>query len=186
MDLPQADAVSVAYALLPGFLAAWIFYGLTAHRRKGPFERIIEALIFTTVIQVVLVPLRATLLLIGQILPLGLWTQNTSLVLSVGLAVGVGMVMALFANKDWFRAFLRDSRLFRRFDGITKRTSYPTEWFSTFSRNTRYVVLHMVGERRLYGWPLEWPDHRTAATSRSYNQNGYSRTVRGSGWTAPK
>lgn len=26
-----------------------------------------------------------------------------------------------------------------------------------FSQQKTYVVLHLTGERRLYGWPEEWP-----------------------------
>ena len=41
---------------------------------------------------------------------------------------------------------------------LTKETSYPSEWYSAFSENPDcYVVLHLSGERRLYGWPEEWP-----------------------------
>ena len=41
---------------------------------------------------------------------------------------------------------------------ITKETSYPSEWYSAFSRlSDCYVVLHLNGRRRLYGWPSEWP-----------------------------
>ena len=45
-----------------------------------------------------------------------------------------------------------------RWLGVTTETSYPTEWYSAFSRHRGcYVVLHLEGERRLYGWPVEWP-----------------------------
>lgn len=42
---------------------------------------------------------------------------------------------------------------------ITRRTSYPSQWFSAFSSKDRYVYLHLDGDRRIYGWPDEWPDH---------------------------
>ena len=41
--------------------------------------------------------------------------------------------------------------------GITKETSYSSEWFGEFSRNVTYVILHLDDERRIYGWPVEWP-----------------------------
>jgi len=41
--------------------------------------------------------------------------------------------------------------------GITKETSYPSEWFGVFSKNVTYVVLHLEDERWIYGWPIEWP-----------------------------
>ena len=53
MDFPGSEIVNVIYALLPGFLAAWIFYALTAHPKQGPFERVVQALIFTGIVQAV-------------------------------------------------------------------------------------------------------------------------------------
>ena len=158
MDLPQSDLVSVIYALLPGFLAAWIFYGLTAHPRKSPFERVVQALIFTGIVQAVVLLVRGTLLTLGRINAVGTWTNDVAFTWSIILAVFLGGIFALFANKDWFHRFLREHRWFSRVGGITKRTSFPSEWFSAFNQGHRYVVLHLVGGRRLYGWPCEWPD----------------------------
>ena len=42
---------------------------------------------------------------------------------------------------------------------VTKRTSFPSEWFSALNADRRYVVLHLTDGRRLFGWPYEWPDH---------------------------
>ena len=50
MDWASGDIVSVIYYLLPGFVAAWVFYGLTAHPKASPFERVVQALIFTVVV----------------------------------------------------------------------------------------------------------------------------------------
>ena len=41
---------------------------------------------------------------------------------------------------------------------ISSKTSYPSEWFSAFIRTKAYVYLHLSGERRIRGWPEEWPD----------------------------
>lgn len=158
MELPQVDIVGVIYALLPGFIAAWIFYGLTAHRKSSPFERVVQALIFTGIVQAVVLPLSWGFLLVGNILSIGVWTTDVAFVWSVFFAVLLGTLFSLCANKDWFHGFLRNLKLFGRIEAITTRTSYPSEWFSAFSHEKRYVVLHLTGERRLYGWPYEWPD----------------------------
>lgn len=44
-------------------------------------------------------------------------------------------------------------------DWITKRTSFPSEWFSAFQRTKAFVYLHLRDGRRIWGWPEEWPDH---------------------------
>lgn len=41
----------------------------------------------------------------------------------------------------------------------TKRTAYPSEWYSAFNcENRRYLVLELKDGKRLYGWAEEWPD----------------------------
>ena len=87
----------------------------------------------------------------GNIIALGTWTANSAFVWSVLLAFAFGLLFAYLANKDYCHNLLR-------FCGITKRTSYPSEWYSAFYQEKRWVVLHLPGGRRLYGWPEEWPD----------------------------
>lgn len=155
MDLPSSDIIGVVYALLPGFLAAWIFYGLTAHPKQGSFERVVQALIFTGIVQAVVLSIRWFALLLGCVMAVGSWSAEVSYIISILVAIIVGLLFALFANKDWFHGFLRDNKWLGNF---TTRTSFPSEWFSAFSHDRRYVVLHLNGERRLFGWPYEWPD----------------------------
>lgn len=51
--IPDSDIVAAIYQLLPGFVTAWIFYGLTAHPKTSPFERVIQALIFTLFVETI-------------------------------------------------------------------------------------------------------------------------------------
>jgi hypothetical protein len=151
-DILSSELVKVIYALLPGFITAWIFYGLTAHRRLSPFERTVQALIFTGIIQAIVLVIRGFLLFSGKFYSFGEWTENLAFVIAIVLAIIIGIVFSLFANKDWFHKFLRYVK-------ITKRTSFPSEWFSAFNEDQREIVLHLKGDRRLRGWPREWPDH---------------------------
>ena len=41
--------------------------------------------------------------------------------------------------------------------GLTRENSYSSERYSAFVHNRCYVVLHFKDNRRLYGWPSEWP-----------------------------
>jgi hypothetical protein len=41
---------------------------------------------------------------------------------------------------------------------ITNQTSYPSEWYGTFSETKRYIVLTLKDGRRISGWPLLWPN----------------------------
>ena len=148
----SSEVVSTIYYLMPGFLAAWVFYTLTAHRKTSPFKRVVEALIFTVVVQAVTVVVRWVLLFLGPIVHIGSWTEESTLVWSVLLALVIGLLVAWLANGDHLHARLRKW-------SITARTSFPSQWYSVFIREKRWVILHLDGGRRLLGWPEEWPDH---------------------------
>lgn len=46
MDSLFNNATTLLTFLLPGFLSAWVFYGLTSHPKPPQFERTAEALVF--------------------------------------------------------------------------------------------------------------------------------------------
>ena len=148
MNWASSEVVTILTFLLPGFVATAIFHSLTAHPKPNEFDRIVQALIFTTVVQAIVkgVPLVGSL---AGVAPL--WTGESEIVVAVLVAVAVAVVAVYASNHDTLLRFLR-------WIGLTRETSYPSEWYSAFARNPDcYVVLHLKGERRLYGWPEEWP-----------------------------
>jgi hypothetical protein len=152
MEAVSGDVVQIVYGLLPGFLAAWIFYSFTAHPKAPPFERVVQALVFTALVQAFVRLLELSWpLAFDSELPL----SPSDLAITVPLAAVVGVVFVFFANHDHFHSLLRRLRL-------TQRTSFPSEWYSAFCRQKRWVVLHLSGARRLFGWPEEWPDRGDA------------------------
>lgn len=165
----SSELVSLIYRLLPGFAAAWIFYGLTAHPKATPFERVVQALIFTVVIQGIAVIIREICVALGNIVVLGVWSEDSALVCSLIVAGAVGLGFARFANNNCVHEWLRSwpwyerQREKHRWSWLpawewTSRTSFPSEWFSAFSREKRWIILHLAGKRRIFGWPEEWPD----------------------------
>lgn len=145
----SAEAVKLLTYLLPGFMAAWLFYGLTSHSKPSQFERVVQALILTFVIQVMLLPIKGAATAMGRVAPLGTWTASSTLVTSFVLAVAVGAALAYLTNKDWLHSRLRAL-------GFTSKTSHPSEWYCVFDRERAYVILQLRDGRRLYGWPKEW------------------------------
>lgn len=195
-----SDIVGLIYHLLPGFLAAWVFYGLTAHPKRDAFERIVQALIFTVIVKAVNVITRKVWWSMfhdeGEY-----WTQEEEIISSVVVAIGIGLIFATCANNNFPHRFLnyaffqkwvcRWPRILLRLQirkhatlhqfivrkpmlarvlfrpqlpksmskvVLTKRTTFPSEWYSALHRIPRYLVLHLDGNRRLKGWPEEWPD----------------------------
>lgn len=150
----SSELISILEFLLPGFVAAWLFYCLTSYAKPSQFERVIQALIFTLFIRGAVVTLEYACLWIGNFWQVGQWTDSSSLVLSIITAITFGLVFSYFANNDKIHGCLRSKKL-------TRETSFPSEWFGTFLKNVTYVVLHMHDERRIYGWPIEWPSEPT-------------------------
>ncbi|MCY4470315.1 MAG: DUF6338 family protein [Thiotrichales bacterium] len=150
MNWASSEVVGVLTFLLPGFVAAAIFYSLTSHPRPGAFDRVIQALIFTVIGQAIV----ALILSIDSTVKEGiLRVSNWELILSVLVAVILGLAASYASNRDTVHGILR-------WLGVTRETSFPSEWYSSFSRHHGcYVVLHLNGQRRLYGWPEEWPSH---------------------------
>jgi hypothetical protein len=121
------DAIQLLQYLLPGFLAAWVFYGLTPYRLPAQFERVIQALIFTLIIQAVVYPEKMLLDRLGRPWALSISDEASHLVASAITALLVGCVFSLCANHDLFHALAGRLK-------ITTETSYPSQWYSAFFR----------------------------------------------------
>lgn len=146
--LASGEAMGLLMFLLPGFVAAAVFYWLTSHPKPGAFERIIQALIFTMLVQAIV---KTAFLVTETRIQASAWKETGELLLSIPAAIVLGLLAVYVLNKDIPHRCLR--RL-----GITRENSYPSEWYSAFDRHADcYLVLHLKGERRLYGWPTEWP-----------------------------
>lgn len=145
-----ANATPLLMFLLPGFLSAWIFYGLTSYPKPTQFERTVEALVFTFVVHAATQGLRLAFGAVGRSWSLGAWNETSQLLTSVLLAMALGLALATAVNTDIFHAWLR-----RR--GFTSRTSHPSEWFCVLDRAPAFVILQLKDGRRIIGWPKEWP-----------------------------
>ncbi|RRU25169.1 DUF6338 family protein [Stenotrophomonas sp. 278] len=150
MDNLFSQATPLLLFLLPGFLSAWIFYGLTSHPKPSQFERTVEALVFTFVVQGITGMIKASLVAAGSVLAVGAWSNDSQTFWSIVATSALGVGVAAAVNKDTFHSWLR-----RR--GFTSRTSHPSEWFCVLDSNPAYVILQLQDGRRLTGWPKEWP-----------------------------
>jgi len=170
MEAFSSEIVGVIYELLPGFISAWIFFGLTAYLRPSPFERVVQALIFTVIIRTTVIVLRESLFWGGKLITLGTWDTESELLWSVLIAVLFGLLLSWCVNNDFPCVLLRKdgaekcrgvmlrlNKLASKLN-LTNKTLHPSEWFSFFANQESFVVLHLAGERRLYGWVIQFPD----------------------------
>lgn len=137
----SGEAVGVLTFLLPGFVAAGIFHSLTSYPKPAAFDRIVLALIFAAVAQTVTeYGLLASGIETGNVGADAAWEPA----LSVTVAVLLGLGASCLSNTDALHRLLRQAR-------VTRETSHPTEWYSTFARygESCCVVPHLQKERRL-------------------------------------
>ncbi len=111
MDFPSQAVIAVLTYLLPGFITAAVVYTLTPSPRPIPFERVVQALIFTILVQVGVLGVKFVLVMIGPIASLGLWTDEARLVWSVIVAGCLGLALAWAANTDRIHSVLRALRI---------------------------------------------------------------------------
>jgi len=149
MSWASGEIVGVLTFLLPGFVAAAIFYALTSHPKPGAFDRIVLALILTLICQT-LAELTVSALFDTE--DEITTTQAKEPTLSIVFAIVTGLFLSGVSNTDMLHRCLRWLR-------VTRETSFPSEWYSTFARHgeNAYIVLHLQGGRRLYGYADEWP-----------------------------
>lgn len=155
MESVSSEIFNVLKFLLPGFLTAWIFHAFTAYPKPSQFERVIQALIFTIIIQGLIFTTKIIALKLGTFFSLGTWTELSNTLSSYLSAILLGLVFSYYANNDKFHSFLRKLK-------ITKQSSYHCEWYGAFhDREKCRIVLNLVDGRRIYGWPYEWPSDPT-------------------------
>ena len=170
------ETITILYFLLPGFVAAAVFYLFTPHRRTTEIsERTIEAFILTGVVQFFVMLIKSLALWIGKLVAICQWTENTSLGVGLFLALVIGFGLVFCSNNDlphkWLRELphnedLRKCWCFRwlgkRLEGkcLTKETAFPTEWCNAFNTDDeRYVMLHLKNGLRMYARLEEWPNY---------------------------
>ncbi|WP_455819426.1 DUF6338 family protein [Pseudomonas cerasi] len=155
MESISSELFNVLKFLLPGFLTAWIFHAFTAYPKPSQFERVIQALIFTIIIQGLIFTTKIIALKLGSFFSIGTWDELSNTLSSYVSAILLGLLFSYYANNDKFHNVLRKLK-------ITKQSSYHCEWYGAFhDREKCRIVLNLVDGRRIYGWPYEWPSDPT-------------------------
>lgn len=142
------EAISVLVFLFPGFLMAGIFNMLVSNPKPNGFGVIVQALVFTVLIHLVAQHVFWIGNTVGWIVS---WSEIWAVLVLLVLSVVLGMALSYVWNIDFFHRCLRKL-------GLTRQSSYRSALYSAFAyHGDCFVVLHMKGRRRLYGWPQEWP-----------------------------
>lgn len=148
MDAVSKEIIEVLTYLLPGLITAWIYYGLTPYQKPSEFERIVQALIFTIFVQggIAIVNLLVNSPDGKKCIP-----PEMELVISIAIAIALGLLIVFFANNDYLHWVLRKLK-------FTRESSRPSSWYSAFYKSQTFVVLHLFDGRRIMGLLKEWPN----------------------------
>lgn len=144
------DLILLLQYLLPGFLVAWVYYGLTSQPKPSQFERVVQALIFAIAVKISVIFTQWICLAIGKKYLFGQWTENTDLFTSVLNALLLGILFSTLSIRDTVHKKMRAWQM-------SKRSGNPSEWYGALDKYPRYLVLHLKDDRRLFGWPHLWP-----------------------------
>jgi hypothetical protein len=151
MNMITNELIALFTFLLPGFITSFLFYSLTSFPKKSEFEAVVIALIYTIIIDAIVEMLGRGLIAIGNRIAIGEWDQLSKTIWSIITALFIGLLWSRLYNNDIIHKFLRKKK-------ITNQTSYPSEWYGTFSETKSYIILDLKDERRIMGWPAEWPN----------------------------
>lgn len=162
MGETSKDVLALLTQLMPGFLTAWVVYGLTTYTKPSQFERVVQALIYSFIVNALVAVVEKPLLWVGKVAQVGVWDKTAELITSTIVALALGLVLSYYMRNDAFFRFARQLKL-------TSRTPFPSEWYGAFARRPRYVVLHLTGSRRISGYPSEWPTEPTIGHFRLTN-----------------
>ena len=152
MSLLSLELINILKFLIPGFITIRIIESLTPNETKKEFDLIINALIYTILINAIVFLFSSLFCFIGNWYVIGVWDDKLSLIWSVIISISIALLMSYILNNDCIHKYLRDKQ-------FTKQTPYPSEWYGVFSENITFIVLHLNDERRIMGWPDEWPTH---------------------------
>jgi hypothetical protein len=151
MDWTDSALLTALQFLAPGFVAAWVLFALTADRKLSDFQRVVQALIFSVFIKVAVSVVEGVCAFFSQWIHLGSWTADVEFAWSVGGGLVFGLLLSWLLATDRLHSLLRKSK-------VTTQTSRPSVWYSCFCDHPEtYVVLQLADDRRIQGWPSEWP-----------------------------
>lgn len=164
----STEALSVLQYLLAGFLVAWLVYYLTEYKKPAQFEQILQALLALLLVRVLVSLIELLVVWLGlHWFMWGLWTARTDFIVSVCVAIGLGLLFSTSANLPAWHRLLKKR-------GWHPRRSDQSVWVEAFEatprsvkpsdkkkRNTpgRWVTVLLEDDRRITGWPKRYsPD----------------------------
>lgn len=157
MEEISSELLPVLQLLMPGFLTTMTFYWFAEVIKPNQFERVLQALVCTPIIQLLLIPTEQIAYKLGDIFQLGYWTSESQTYASIGLALVIGIILAFLCNKD---IIYRLARLCH----ITTKSAQGDQ-IDHFKRSGKTPTLfHFKDGRCVSGYMLNFPTYSSPNT----------------------
>lgn len=153
MEGLSAEVIPVLEQLMPGFLAMIVFYWFAETPKPAYFEKILQALITTAVIQVLVAGTERLCYLIGDFYSFGQWSDASTSWTPIVFAVVIGLVLAYVCNNDI--AFSLARKL-----SLTTRASQGDAIHIYKQMAAHAVIIHFSDGRRMMGYIDAFPNDR--------------------------
>ncbi|WP_442108419.1 DUF6338 family protein [Pseudomonas sp. NUPR-001] len=153
MDDIPLDLVSTLKVLLPGFLTSTIFYWLAEVPKPSHAERIVQALIVTSLIQILISLTKILALSVGKHIDFGPWSETATVILSILLSTALGVWLAYLSNHDKLYEIARNKKL-------TTKTSQDDFILIVKELGDAGVIVHLNDGNRLCGYISSYPANR--------------------------
>ena len=151
----KAEALSILFVLLPGFVSAYVTQHLAVRRDQSQIEKIVEALIFSFLLYLITLPF------FGYTLPLRwayaadgtvrVFAHFSQLVALFVVSLILGVLYAASINHDWLLTLMRRFR-------VTERTARISIWNDTFQEIGGWAQIGFKDGRQLFGWIRYYSD----------------------------
>ncbi|PAA01270.1 DUF6338 family protein [Pseudomonas fragi] len=153
MEGLSAEIIPVLQQLMPGFLAMIIFYWLAEAPKPTQFERVLQALISTAVIQLLVMGVEKAAYYLGNYYSFGEWSEVSTNVSAIFLAVSIGLALAHLCNSDAIFSVARKM-------GFTTKASQDdgVHIHKIFSNSG--MILHFTDGKRLMGYLDVFPNNK--------------------------
>lgn len=147
------DVLPLIQSLVPGFLMMTVFYWFAEVPKPGQFERTIQALIATAIIQVLINIIESAAHGLGRVYSIGPWSPDAALVFSIVLAFLAGLYLAYLCNQDKIYEIARKLK-------ITSKASVDDASHIYKTLGQCPVVLQLTDGRRLMGFYSIFPNSK--------------------------
>lgn len=151
MEGLSAEIIPVLQQLMPGFLAMIVFYWFAEIPKPTYFEKILQALIATAVVQVFVTATERLCYLIGTYYSFGQWNEGLTSWINLVYAVAIGLALAYLCNNDIAFSLARKMRL-------TTRASQGDAIHIYKQMAAHAVIIHLTDERRMMGYIDAFPN----------------------------